>query len=242
MADVSETFWKTLETVCPPASGSPSGTISPGVALVVGLVVGFLGGFFFYWFMNRRHVEGLKLQEKLLDRQKADLEGKTRGLPVEKTLESRRLLELAKEDREQINVAIRLYGCKVRWNPEKDSDRVYFELKIFNGSSYPVQFDGIEGFVTYGGEKIWGKVDFFTVRRPLERFLPRGAYTIEVVLLLPNSVVQEVRQDCEKKSFPYFGLNTLSIKIIDGDGLSRITPQSLAFDGMGSINLQQQLK
>jgi hypothetical protein len=162
---------------------------------------------------------------------------------VEQDPEERRLLALAEADRSRIDLAIRLIDCRVRWNPDPtgDFDHVYFEFKIFNGSSYPVQFDKIGGFIEYGGYRVKGKIDFYTGKWPLSSLEPRFHTSIEVVQWLSIVDMNRLRQDWEKQVFPYFSFKPLRVTISDGEGLGRVIPKPLAFSGITAITLNGKL-
>src|SRR4051794_1650156 len=166
-------------------------------AMATGLFFGFLTGLGIYRFFYGGKVQGLEEQIKLLDRQKSDLAEKIKALPEQKQMqlspEEQRILALAETDRNRIDLAIRLIDCKVRWDPDGDCNHVYFELKVFNGSTYPIRFDKIEGSIEYNAHRVGGRIDFYTGKWPLGTLRPRLHTSIEIVQRLSTVDMNRLR-------------------------------------------------
>jgi len=174
-----------------------------------------------------------------------ELQDKIKALPEQKQIqlspEERRILDLAKMDSGNIHRGVYLVGCRVSWTPQGSSNRVCFELKVFNGSVYPIRFDKIEGFITYDDRELKGKVDFYTGKWRLGTIEPRFHTYIELGQWLDDEEAVRIREDWEKKRFPYFSFKPLRIMICDGENAGRVAPEPLAFSGITAIRLDGKL-
>lgn len=142
-------------------------------------------------------------------------------------------------DVQDIDRAVRVVNCAVRWDFNVDPPYLEFEFVIFNGSMFPISIDPkVGGHIMYDGTRLVGEKEVPLKRRVIN-LKPRYHDTLVIHQLLATEQAEMINKDWNAQEYGLFVFDNLEITVMGGDGFQDIIkPKPIMFLwGLSAIHL-----